>query len=56
MQETWVGKIPQRKERLRTPEILPREFYGQRNLVGYSLWSCKELNKTEQLTLLHILI
>ena len=26
---------------------LPGEFHGQRNLVGYSPWGCKELDKTE---------
>ena len=24
-----------------------RDFHGQRSLVGYSLWSCKELDMTE---------
>ena len=24
--------------------------YGQRNLAGYTLWSCKELNVTHQLS------
>ena len=27
--------------------ILAGEFYGQRDLVGYSSWGCKELNMTE---------
>ncbi|MGE2787554.1 hypothetical protein ACQHMI_25705, partial [Escherichia coli] len=35
-----------------TPVFLPGESHGQRSLVGYSPWSCKELNVTEQLTLL----
>ena len=26
------------------------EFHGQRSLVGYSPWSCKESDRTEQLT------
>ena len=30
---------------------LSREFHGQRNLVGYSSWSCKESGATEQSTL-----
>ena len=25
-----------------TPVFLPREFHGQRRLVGYSLWGCKK--------------
>ena len=34
-----------------TPVFLPGEFHGQRDLVGYSPWGCKELNRTEGLTL-----
>ena len=30
--------------------ILARKFHGQRSLVGYSPWGCKELDMTEQLT------
>ena len=30
-----------------TPVFLPGEFLGQRSLVGYSLWGCKESDKTE---------
>ena len=30
-----------------TPVFLPGESYGPRSLVGYSLWSCKELDTTE---------
>jgi len=30
---------------------LPGEFRAQRSLVGYSLWGCKESDRTEQLTL-----
>ena len=33
-----------------SPVFLPGEFYGQRNLVGYSPWDHKELDTTEQLT------
>ena len=32
-----------------TPVFLPREFHGQRSLVGYSSWSHKELDMTKQL-------
>ena len=28
MQETWIGKIPQRTERLPTPVFWPGEFHG----------------------------
>ena len=51
--DPWVGKIPWRREWLPTPVLLPGEFHGQRSLVGYSPWSCKESNATEQLTLYH---
>ena len=30
--------------------FLPREFHGQRSLVGYSSWGHKESDTTEQLT------
>ena len=32
-----------------TPVLLPVKSHGQRCLVGYSPWSCKELDMTEQL-------
>ena len=32
---------------LPTPVFLPGEFHGQRSLVGYSPWGCKELDTTE---------
>ena len=55
MQETWVcpwvGKIPWRREGQPAPVLLPREVHGQKSLVGYSPWSCKESHTTEQLTL-----
>ena len=57
MHETWVrslgGKICWRREWLPTPVFLPRELHGQRSLVGYSPWSCKETDMTEQLTFTH---
>ena len=46
----WIGKIPWGRERLPTPVFLPGEFHGQRSLVGYRPWGCKELDTTEQLT------
>ena len=33
-----------------TPIFLPRESHGQRNLVGYSPWGCKESDTTKWLT------
>ena len=47
-----VKKIPWRREWLLTRVFLPGEFHGQRNLVGYSPWGCKELDTIEWLTLL----
>ena len=32
-----------------TPVLLPGKFHGQRSLVGYSPWGCKESDTTEQL-------
>ena len=31
------------------PEFLPGESHGQRSLVGYSPWECKESDTTERL-------
>ena len=42
-----VRKIPWRREWQPTPVLLPGEFHGQRSLVGYSPWDCKESDKTE---------
>ena len=42
---------PQRRNWLPTPGFLPGEFHGQRSLAGYSLWSYKESDVTEWLTL-----
>ena len=44
-------RIPWRREWLPTPVFFPGESYGLRSLVGYSPWGCKELEKTERLTL-----
>ena len=30
------------------PVFLPGEFHGQRSLVGYSLWGCKQSDLTKQ--------
>ena len=46
MRETWVRKIPWRRERLPTPVFWPGEFHEL-----YSPWDCKELDMTEQLSL-----
>ena len=41
------GRSPWRRKRLPTPVLWPGELHGL-----YSSWSCKELNTTEQLSLL----
>ena len=33
-----------------TPVFLPGEFHGQKSLVGYRPWGCKELDMSEGLT------
>ena len=45
--DPWVRKIPWRRKWKPTPSFLPREFHGQRSLVGYSPWGCKESDVTE---------
>ena len=40
--DPWVSKIPWRREWQPTPVFLPREYHGQRSLVGYSPWDHKE--------------
>ena len=50
MWETWVWSLgqedPLEKEMATTPVFLPEKFHGQRSLVGYSPWACKESNMT----------
>ena len=52
MQETQLQSLDQ-KDPLEdsmqpTPlEFLPGEFHGQKSLVGYSSWGCKESDTTE---------
>ena len=56
MQETLGQSLgrenPWRRAWQLTPVFLPGEFHGQRSLVGYSPWGCKEPDTTEKLTLL----
>ena len=60
MWETWVqclGKIdPLRREWLPTPVFLPGEFHGQRSLVAYAPWGCKESDMAKWPTLSHLLL
>ena len=48
---SWVEKIPWRREWQPTPIFLPGEFQGQRSLVGYSPQGCKESDTTEWLNM-----
>ena len=45
--DPWVGKILQGRAWQLTPVFLPGEAHGQRSLVGYSPWGCKESDTTE---------
>ena len=49
----WVRKIPWRSTWQPTPVFLPGEFHGQKILVGYSPWGCKESDMTEHSTRTH---
>ena len=52
---TWVWsqgwEDPWRGEWLPTPGFWPGKLHGQKSLVGYSLWSRKESDMTERLSL-----
>ena len=54
MWETWLPSLgwedPLEKEMATNSVFWPGKSHGQRSLVGYSLWGCKELDMTEQLT------
>ena len=39
---------PQRRKWQPTPVFLPGKSHGQRSLVGYSPWGCKESDTTER--------
>ena len=42
-----ASSIPWSRKRHPTPLFLPGKFHGQRSLLGYSPWSCKESDMTE---------
>ena len=45
--DPWVRKIPwRRREWLLTPVFLPGISHGQRSLVDYNSWGCKESDTT----------
>ena len=45
--DPWIRKIPWGGAWQPTPVFLPGEALGQKSLVGYSPWGCKELDMTE---------
>ena len=45
----WVGKMSWRTKWQPTPIFLPGKSHGQRSLVGYIPWGCKESDMTERL-------
>ena len=47
--DPWVRKIPWRRAWQPNPVVLPGESHGQRSLVGYGSWGCKESDTTERL-------
>ena len=47
--DPWFGKIPWKRKWQPTPVFLLGKFHGQRSLVGYSPWGCKESDTNEQL-------
>ena len=51
--DPWVGKIPWRRTLQSTPVFLPGESHGQRSLVGYSPYDCKEADTTEMILHTH---
>ena len=47
MFNSWIGKIPWRRERLPTPVFWPGESHGQRALADYSPQVYTESDMTE---------
>ena len=52
--DPWVRKISWRRKWQPTLVFLPGKSYGQRRLVGYSPWGCKESDTTEHAQKKHI--
>ena len=48
--DIFIISIPWRRKQLPTPVFLPGESYGQRSLMSYRSWRCKQLDVTERLT------
>ena len=43
----WIEQIPWRRIQQPAPIFWSWKSHGQRSLVGYSSWGCKELDTTE---------
>ena len=43
------GRFSWRRKKQPTPVLLPAESHGQRSLVGYNPWCCKQSDTTERL-------
>ena len=50
MQEI-LAQSPGWENPLENRVFLPGEFHEQRSLAGYNPWGCREVDRTEQLTL-----
>ena len=52
----WVRKICGSRKWQPTPVFFPGEVHGQRSQAGYNPWGCQELDTTDQLTCIYILL
>ena len=46
----WIGKIPWSRNCQSIPVLFPGKPHGQKSLVGYGPWGCKELDMTKWLS------
>ena len=53
--DPWVGKIPWRMAWQLISVFLPGKFHGQRSLVVYGPWGCKEQTWLKNLACMHAL-
>ena len=44
------GRFPWKRKWRPTPVFVPGESHGQRSLVGYNPWGCKESDMTDRLS------
>ena len=48
--DPWVRKMPWSGNGNPLQYFLPGKFHGERSLLGYSPWGCRERDTTEQLS------